>query len=127
MLKQGTVTQLRKGELSRKDGFIAITMRFYPRGLKRELRDEYIRDLSPDTNLFKEFKKFQKTIGHEAAFKKVNYEKRFHLSFDGYEKLRQLSELSRRQDVYLICQCEIGQYCHREIMLLIAHHQFGAK
>lgn len=47
MLKQASVSQIRSGEITRDHGFVAITMRHYPRGLKKELRDEYLGGLAP--------------------------------------------------------------------------------
>jgi uncharacterized protein YeaO (DUF488 family) len=102
-------------------------MCFYPRGLKKELLDEYRSDLAPDRELFKDFKEFQAKVGHEAAFENSNYEARFHLSRRAAEHLKTLAQMSQTQDVYLACQCELGERCHREILLLIAKNEFGAQ
>ncbi len=126
MIRQGAVGQLRSGELSRKNGYIAVTMRFYPRGLKKELMDEYRSDLAPDTALFKDFKKFQESNGHDQAFIDSHYEERFQLSSEGMYNLRQLAEKAKTKDVFFVCQCEVGARCHREILLLIAEKEFGA-
>jgi uncharacterized protein YeaO (DUF488 family) len=127
MLKQASVDQVRRGELTRKDGYLVITMRFYPRGLRKALRDEYRADLAPDPALFKDFKRWQLRLGHEAAFERSRYEKRFFLGERALETLERLAVRSRRRDVYLICQCEVGERCHREILLRIAQKRFGAK
>ncbi len=126
MLKQASVNQIRKGLVGRKDGYIVIGMCTYPRGLRKELHDEYRNDLAPDRALFKDFKHYQKSLGHEEAFQKSDYERRFSLSESGFDHLQYLSDLSKEQDVYLVCQCEVGQRCHREILMLIARRQFGA-
>jgi len=55
VLKQGSVHQIRSGKLSRKDGYIAVTMCFYPRGLRKELLDEYRKNLALHVKLFKEW------------------------------------------------------------------------
>ncbi len=127
MLKQASVRQIRSKEISRKDGYIAITMHFYPRGLSKDLRDSYLRSLAPDDKLFRQFKVAEKAFGHHGAFKKVNYEKRFHLSDQALDDLRLLSTLASRKDVYLVCQCEVGEKCHREILMLIAEKLFHVK
>jgi uncharacterized protein YeaO (DUF488 family) len=127
MLKQASVRQIRKGEVGRKDGFIAITMCFYPRGLRKELRDEYRSDLAPTKDLLKDFNKCQKELGHEEAFVKSHYEKRFTLTAEALSHLEELSKMSRKRDVYLVCQCEMGERCHREILLLLAKNKFHAK
>jgi uncharacterized protein YeaO (DUF488 family) len=127
VLKQGSVKQIRTGEITRGSGYVAITMCFYPRGLRKELRDEYRKNLAPDNVLFKEWQVFEKAHGHEAAFRLSRYEDRFTLSEEALENLRRLSELARKQDVYLICQCAVGERCHREILLLEAKRRFRAK
>lgn len=127
MLKQASIKQIQKGEVSREKGYVVATMAFYPRGLKKELLDEYRVDLAPDKELFKEFKQCQAEVGHDEAFEKSNYENRFELSRRATEHLKQLVKMSETQDVYLACQCEMGQRCHREILLLIAEKEFGAK
>jgi uncharacterized protein YeaO (DUF488 family) len=127
LLKQASAKQIRSGELTRKHGYLVVAMRFYPRGLRKNLRDEYRSDLAPELKLFKDFKKNQARFGHDRAFEKARYEKRFSLSERAMEHLRELSELSREKDVYLACQCEIGERCHREILLLLARKKFGAR
>ncbi len=127
MLKQASVTQIRKQELTRRDGYLVVAMCFYPRGLKKELFDEYRNDLAPDRKLFKEFKAFQAEFGHEAGFEKSHYEERFYLNTGAYDRLKYLTDLSRGQDVYFLCQCELGERCHREILMLVARSRFNAE
>lgn len=126
MLKQASISQIRSGEITKEKGHLVVAMCFYPRGLKKTLWDEYRADLAPDRNLFQEWKEIEKTEGHDTAFEKSNYEKRFELSRRALEHLEGLCKLSRSQDVYIACQCEIGQRCHREIILLIAEKAYGA-
>lgn len=126
MLRQASVGQIRRGEITRKQGYIVITMCFYPRGLRKELRDEYRGDLAPDRALFKDFKRWQKELGHEKGFELSHYDDRFSLSASALETLSRLSRLSWERDVYLVCQCEPGERCHREILMLLAERRFGA-
>lgn len=126
MLKQASIRQIKKGEISKQNGYLSVTMCFYPRGMKSELMDEYRSDLAPDRELFADFKKFQSEFGHEEAFEKSQYLQRFTLARRALEHLKVLAQQSREQDVYLICQCELGEMCHREILLLIAEKEFGA-
>jgi uncharacterized protein YeaO (DUF488 family) len=127
MLKQASIRQIQKMELTRQQGYLVATMCFYPRGLRKELLDEYRSDLAPDRDLFKDFKKLQAEVGHEQAFEKSDYENRFSLSRRATEHLKELVKLSKNQDVYLACQCELGERCHREILLLIAQKEFNAE
>jgi uncharacterized protein YeaO (DUF488 family) len=126
MLKQTSVQELRDGTVKRNDGFIAICMRHYPRGIKKELCDIYIRDLSPDEELFKEFRKLRSHHEHNWSFEAVHYEERFYLGNMALDYLQVLANMSREKDVYIVCQCEVGIRCHRELLLLTAHHIFQA-
>lgn len=127
MLKQASIQQIKKGEITRGQGFVVATMAFYPRGLKKELLDEYRADLAPDRDLFRDFKEQEPLVGHNEAFQACQYEQRFHLTRRAADQLKILADLSKKQDVFLACQCEIGQKCHREILLLIAQKKFGAE
>jgi uncharacterized protein YeaO (DUF488 family) len=124
MLKQGSVSDIRTGKLTRSDGYIVIAMCFYPRGLKKILRDEYIRALAPDQKLFKDWQQAKAHFGHDLAFARSRYQNRYILSAIAVEHLRRLSARSKRENVYVICQCSVGDRCHREILLLLASKEF---
>lgn len=126
MLKQASVGQIRSGEISRENGYLVLGMAHYPRGLKSDLTDEYRSDLAPDRDLLREWKEVERKFGHDIAFEKTDYENRFQLKPEAKEHLKILSEFARRADVYLICQCELGQRCHREMLMLYAEREFGA-
>src|SRR4051812_47106248 len=128
MLKQASVADLINDRVSRgKKSYVVIAMRRYPRFINRELRDEYQSSLASDPKLFEEWLSTKRRTGdHNGAFAKVKFEERFHLDEEGMENLRRLSLLSKKKDVYLVCQCEVGMRCHREMVLLMAHHWFGA-
>jgi uncharacterized protein YeaO (DUF488 family) len=126
MLKQICVRELRDGTVKRENGFIAICMRHYPRGIKKELSDIYIRDLSPDEELFKEFRKLRTHHEHNWSFETVHYEEKFYLGNMALDYLQVLANMSREKDVYIVCQCEVGIKCHRELLLLTAQKLFQA-
>ncbi|MGI9451207.1 MAG: DUF488 family protein, N3 subclade [Geminicoccaceae bacterium] len=128
MLKQASLAQIRKKELPRGGSHIVVTMRFYPRFLKKELRDEFIADLAPDRDLLKAFNDAQKRLGdHNSAFAEVDYNRRFELCQSAWQHLERLSDLSRSKDVYLACICAMGERCHREILLLVSKHFYGCQ
>lgn len=128
MLKQGSVYDLKSGVLKRSMGYIVVTMRFYPRFLRKELRDEFISDLAPTKELLEDFNAAQKLSGdHNRAFADVEYEQRFELSSSAMSRLKQLALASHKKDVYLICICASGERCHREMLLLLAHKIYGCK
>lgn len=128
MLKQASTAQIRKKELPRDNAHIVVTMRFYPRFMRKELRDEFIADLAPDRDLLREFNDAQKRLGdHNRAFAEIDYNRRFELSPSAWEHLKRLSELSHSKDVYLACICGMGERCHREILLLVSKHLYGCQ
>jgi uncharacterized protein YeaO (DUF488 family) len=126
MLQQVSIAEIRQGKVARKDGYLVATMCYYPRGLRRALLDEYRSDLAPDRKLFAEWKAVEREAGHEAAFVKSRYEKRFTLSPRAIEKLGELSLRAQREPVFLACQCALGERCHREMLMLLAREELGA-
>jgi uncharacterized protein YeaO (DUF488 family) len=128
MLQQATISQYKQAELSRANSHLVVTMRHYPRFLRRELRDEFLCDLSPETQLLAEFNAAQKRLAdHNSAFAEVEYEKRFQLSARALEHLKRLAQMSANKDVYLACICRMGERCHREMLLLAATELFGCR
>lgn len=126
MLKQASIDQIRSGEVSRDQGYIIVAMCFYPRGLSKDLMDEYRADLAPDRTLFKEWKANEERHGHDEAFRRTSYEDRFRLSAKALSDLKAFSEFAKKTDIYLVCQCQVGERCHREMLILLAHRRFGA-
>ncbi len=129
MLKQSSTDALRDGTLTREKGYIVVGMHHYPRGLKKGLRDEYVSALAPSDALLKDFLEHKKIPGedHNAAFVACGYEKRFGITAEGLGHLQRLIELSRKRDVYLVCQCRVDERCHRELLLTLAKDWYGAK
>lgn len=128
MLKQGSVADIKKELLRRDNAHIAVTMRFYPRFLRKELRDEFISELAPAKELLREFNEAQKRLGdHNSSFAAVDYESRFELSASAVARLKHLAELSATKDVYLVCICAHGARCHREMLMLMAEQIFGCQ
>lgn len=126
MLKQASVDQLRQQTLPREHSWIVIAMRHYPRGVKKEWSNEFRHILAPSEDLLREWKTFEKEFGHEHAFVASNYEERFELSPTALYLLKKYSEQSHDKDIYLVCQCDLGERCHREMLLLIAQKKYGA-
>ena len=127
MLYRFAVNELKAGALQRRYGYSVVVMQYYPRFVKKELVDEYLRTLAPDKELFTEFKALDRKFGdHDLAFEKVRYEERFSLSAAGVDDLKRLSALSLTQDVYLFCQCRATERCHADLLLLAARLWFRA-
>lgn len=127
MLTQTSVAEVKKGSIPRDTSHIVITMRYYPRFLRKEMRDEFVCDLAPTKDLLSKFNSAQKSLGnHNAAFAEVDYENTFNLPPSGYAHLRRLSELSHTKDVYFVCICAAGEMCHREMLMLLGKELYGA-
>jgi uncharacterized protein YeaO (DUF488 family) len=129
MLRKGTVADLFSGALTRAQGHIVVAMCLYPRGLSKAKRDEYCKALAPDRNLLDAFHAERERLhgDHNAAFLTCGYQRRFTLSVNGVAELKRLAELSAARDVYLVCQCEAGQRCHRELLLILAKRWWQAQ
>ena len=125
MLKQATVDDISKKRVTKLHGSLYVVTRYYPRFLKRNLIHEYYGSLSPAKELLHEFKSAEAEIGdHDHAFVAMNYEEKFRLSNSGFSVLREIATESSSKDVYLVCHCRVGQYCHREILLLIVREMY---
>lgn len=128
MLKQATLSEIKNEVISKASGYLVIATRYYPRFFPRDEVHEYVADLAPTKSLLAQFKNLEKKLrNHDLAFEKMEYEKKFTLSNQGLSELKRLSELSQKVDVYLICYCERGQCCHRELLLIMAKHYFAVE
>ncbi|MEI6233613.1 MAG: DUF488 family protein [Planctomycetota bacterium] len=129
MLKKGCVDDLRLGALNKSSGLIVLPMCHYPRGLSKQLLDEYIKVLGPDKALLDEFHAERERLAgnHNAAFLSMKYQSKFTLSSDGIAALERITKLSSERDVYVVCQCSMDQRCHRELLLIMAKKWWGAK
>lgn len=128
MLRQASLSEVKSGKIPRNRSQIVITMRFYPRFLRKELRDDFVSDLAPEKTLLHEFNAASKRIGnHNRAFDEVSYLKRFQLNQRGLDSLQKYSEMSAHKDVYFVCICPPGEMCHREMLMLMGNHLFGAE
>lgn len=127
MLTQASIAQYKSGSLKSPDNHLVITMRFYPRFLRSELRDEFISELAPAKELLRDFNEAQKRVGHNGAFAEVDYENRFRLDESALQHLERLAKLSATKDVYLACICDMGEMCHREILMLAANELFNCE
>lgn len=126
MLKQASVQQVWAQELPRENSVIVICMCFYPRGVKKEWRDDYKKELAPERDLFREWKDAEKEFGHAEAFVKSRYEERFQLSWLGEQYLKYYCVESKAKDIYFVCQCKVGEKCHREMLMLHGQLKYGA-
>jgi uncharacterized protein YeaO (DUF488 family) len=127
MLRQASVSDLITDRVNRDKGYVVITMRRYPRFIRRELRDEYVSTMSPDVKLHEEWLAAKRrNHDHDGAFARTHYERRFEVSDPGWADLARLCRLAKRKTVYFVCQCPVGYRCHREMLLILAREIYGA-
>ncbi len=127
MLRRASVADVKAGKVSLRDGLVVVTMRVYPRFLKRELVSEYVASLAPAAELFADYRARKQASGdQDRSFEGAHYQRRFELDARGLAELARLSARAREEDVYLVCQCDRRERCHVDLMLLLAQHHFGA-
>jgi uncharacterized protein YeaO (DUF488 family) len=128
MLLRASISEIKNGIVTKKDGYLVVTMRMYPRFLSKSLIDGYKQALSPQKELFERYREIKKQIGDQnEAFELSHYQQKFALEQAGLQELRELVKVSENQNVYLICQCETNERCHVDLILLIAKKELGAK
>ncbi len=128
MLKRASISEIKDQKITKADGYLVVTMRMYPRFLSKSSIHDYRQSLAPQKELFERYRELKKeTNDQNYSFEKAGYQKLFQLSPLGLRELAELAELSKKQDVYMICQCQRNERCHVDLMLLIAEREFNAK
>lgn len=108
--------------------YVVITMRRYPRFVSRNLRHEYLSCMSPENPLFEDWLSAKRRFrDHNGAFKRSRFEERFAVGDEGLEHLARLAAMASKRDVHFVCQCQVGNRCHRELVLILARELFGAR
>ncbi|MBW7957741.1 MAG: DUF488 family protein [Deltaproteobacteria bacterium] len=96
------------------DGLRVLVTRYWPRGVKRERADLWIRGLGPSTELIKDWKK--------GALEWDEFRKRFEKEFRDEGKQKLLDELEKaviesgEKKATLLCTCREEAVCHRIIL-----------
>jgi uncharacterized protein YeaO (DUF488 family) len=93
------------------DGRRILVTRYWPRGVSRERIDEYVRAVAPSRELVRAYKdgridwpSFRETYLAEMERPEAAAE------------IRRLADLSRREDITLLCVCREGENCHRYVL-----------
>jgi uncharacterized protein YeaO (DUF488 family) len=90
-----------------------LITRYYPRGVKKDRFDKWVRDLSPKPDLLKE--------DRSGSIDWPEFVKRFKLQLKTSEEsiaaMKELLELTkRRKNITLLCYEKEGEKCHRKIV-----------
>ncbi len=100
---------------SKNDGTRILVMRLYPRGIRRELVDEWRRELGTGLPLIKAWKAGKITWPELA--------KRYKAQIAGdpaaQASLKELKRRARSERLTLLCGCEDEKHCHRSLLKAI--------
>jgi len=94
------------------DGTRVLITRFYPRGVKKDRFDRWVRELSPSSDLLHAYKSGAKSWQEFADEFKTELD----ANPSGMLAIRSLREESRKGNVTLLCYERSGMPCHRYIV-----------
>ncbi len=91
------------------DGHCLLVMRMWPRGIRKEVVDEWEKELGPSRPLIDEFHKGRIDWPEFASqYQAEMAEKR--------ELLARVREMSQKRTVTLLCSCSDDNQCHRSLL-----------
>ena len=94
------------------DGLRVLITRFYPRGVKKEKYDIWLRELAPSAGLLKLYKNGKIDWNDFKIF----LLKEFQNSIDSFEAIYALQTRNDIQNITLLCYEKDGCPCHRHIV-----------
>lgn len=98
--------------IDEEDGLRVLITRWYPRGVKREKYDVWVRELSPSPELLKKYK--------NSEIKWVDFSASLLLEFknnlDSVEALYTLRSKGALENITLLCYEKDGEQCHRHLV-----------
>jgi uncharacterized protein YeaO (DUF488 family) len=94
------------------DGLRVLVTRYYPRGVKKDRFDQWVRPLSPSSGLLSSYR------GGEKSWEqfKESFLLELKANPESLEAIRTLDALTKRQDVTLLCYEKSGLPCHRLVV-----------
>jgi uncharacterized protein YeaO (DUF488 family) len=92
------------------DGVRVLITRYYPRGVRKDRFDRWIKPLSPSRELLWSYKKAGQKNWDQF---RESFLSELRGSPEGIEALRELAALGQLQDVTLLCYEKEGLPCHR--------------
>lgn len=98
--------------VEKEDGLRVLITRYYPRGVKKEKYDIWVRELAPSAELLKKYKNSEIkwndfTISLLAELRN---------SIDSLEAIRALQTKGHMENVTLLCYEKDGEPCHRHLV-----------
>lgn len=100
------------------DGIRILITRYHPRGVKKERYKQWIRELSPSSDLLMEYKK-GKTDWGKFVFRLV---RELSTNIDSREAILSLNDLMKYEVITLLCYERDRDPCHRHIVADLIRH-----
>lgn len=94
------------------DGLRVLITRWYPRGVKREKYDIWVRDLAPSPELLKKYKNSEIKWNDFT----ITLLSELRDNIDSIEAIHALQTRSDMQDITLLCHEKDGEPCHRHMI-----------
>ncbi|MBI5235468.1 MAG: DUF488 family protein [Deltaproteobacteria bacterium] len=96
------------------DGLRVLVTRYWPRGVKKEVRALWVRELGPESELIKRWKSGAMSWAEfKAAY---SLEHKGHVKKTALDELRQAMKADDSGVVTLLCVCADEKRCHRTIL-----------
>lgn len=93
------------------DGVRILVMRLWPRGVRKDAADEWLKELGTSLPLIREWK--------GGRIEWAEFRERYLTEVDLPEKrvlIAALAERSKEETITLLCSCKDGRRCHRSIL-----------
>src|SRR5688500_8586969 len=94
------------------DGIRILVTRYYPRGVRKDHFDLWVRELSPSADLLLRYKEGK--ISWDQF--KVAYLDEMRDNMDSLEAIHALNNEARNTNITLLCYERMGQPCHRHML-----------
>lgn len=96
-------------EAEKSDGQRILVMRIWPRGIKKEKIDLWLKELGTENELIKQWK--------EEKITWAQFTREYKKSLKGKEEiLKNLAQESKKKTITLLCSCKDGEHCHRYLL-----------
>jgi len=96
---------------STSDGKRILVMRLWPRGVRKESIDLWLKDVGTSRELIKDWKAGNVT--------RAQYEKRYNIDMKGElqrKLVKEIADYARAGPITLLCSCKDPNTCHRSLL-----------
>lgn len=105
------------------DGVRVLITRYYPRGVKKGHFDIWFRSLSPSPSLLKQYKNGSESWEEFES----DFVSEIRDSMESNKQLEDISNLSKKKNVTLLCYEKSGHNCHRYLVKDLINRQVPPK